>query len=198
MHKSKINLSDIILLVLTFAISAGYFFLNKPAERLHIIATRFDSAIPLIPVFSIPYLLFLPLLVAVIFYAFFNQKKFRELMFTIIVVWLISDLFFIFYQTQVVRPEIIGSGFFNNLIRLIYSHDAPYNAFPSTHTSLSTVIALYFISIKNKWSILFIIFSVLIILSTLFTKQHYVLDVAGGLVLAIATFFLFFKSDRKH
>jgi membrane-associated phospholipid phosphatase len=116
-----------------------------------------------------------------------------QLAVTIILVHLISYLFFIFYQTEALRPQIIGAGLFNDLVRFIYAHDAPYNCFPSLHTSLSTVMALYFVFIKSKWKLFFVIISLLIILSTLFVKQHYILDVIAGLILGVGATLLIFK-----
>lgn len=192
MNKTKYKLNDILLLILVVLVATGYLCLNKTTGNLHVLATNMDGKIPFFPAFAIPYLLFLPLFWGIVLYSFLTKKRFRELAWTIIVIHVVSYLFYIFYQTEVLRPQITGAGFLNDLVRFIYRHDAPYNCFPSLHTSLSTVMALYFVFIKNKWAVFFAICSILIILSTLFVKQHYIPDVIGGLILAVTTFFTIF------
>ena len=63
--------------------------------------------------------------------------------------------------------------------------DARSNSFPSMHTSVATLTALYLYPHLgvSAWS-----FPVLIGLSCLFTKQHYVVDVPAGAALGWAAF----------
>jgi membrane-associated phospholipid phosphatase len=159
--------------------------------------TGLDSSIPFVPVFSIPYLLFLPVFWLLFLYAFIKDKKFIALAVTIIVVHLISYLFFAFYQTEVIRPQIVGAGLLNDLVRFVYGHDAPYNDFPSLHSALAAVMAAYFIITKSKWTIISALFSFLVVLSTLFIKQHYLADVIFGLALGAGISALMFKRYDK-
>ena len=58
--------------------------------------------------------------------------------------------------------------------------DARSNSFPSMHTSVATLTALYLQPHFGMWAF---VFPVLIGLSCLFTKQHYVVDLPAGAAL---------------
>jgi membrane-associated phospholipid phosphatase len=60
--------------------------------------------------------------------------------------------------------------------------DARGNSFPSMHTSVATLTALYLQPHLGVWAFAF---PVLIGLSCLFTKQHYVVDLPAGAALGV-------------
>ena len=99
----------------------------------------------------------------------------------------ICGLFFIFLPTTNIRPEVSGTDFCSWLVRLIYTLDAPANLFPSIHCLVSWYC---FIGIRKSrkipgWYQWFSgIFAVLVCISTQFTKQHYLIDIAGGVLIA--------------
>lgn len=70
------------------------------------------------------------------------------------------------------------------LMRSIYNFDRPYNAFPSTHTSTTVLISLF----GQRWYPRFWwgwgAFIMIVLFSTLFTRQHYLPDLVGGALLA--------------
>ena len=66
--------------------------------------------------------------------------------------------------------------------------ETPSNCFPSMHVSVATLTALHLYPGMGSWAVLF---PVLIGISTLFTKQHYLLDVPAGAALGWATFKFF-------
>lgn len=77
---------------------------------------------------------------------------------------------------------------FNNFRKL----DLPYNQLPSLHIVLRTILALAFT--KHSHGLLRILSAVwfsLIGFSTIFTHQHHVIDVIGGFILALFSFYLF-------
>jgi membrane-associated phospholipid phosphatase len=102
---------------------------------------------------------------------------------------LICILVFLIYPTYVVRPEIEVTDIFTRIIHMIYSSDNPVNALPSLHVlqSALTHIAICKIPNTNKGikNTSFII-AVMIILSTVMIKQHYILDGVVGLAIALA------------
>ena len=113
-----------------------------------------------------------------------------------IVVWFISYAFYFFLQSYVARPAIMGTDPFSGMIRTIYASDQPYNDFPSLHTSLSTVIAIHWWRFDRRIGILAAIWTALIVASTVLVKQHYLADVAGGLVLAAVTSVFVMRAAR--
>ena len=181
---------DALLLVITTVVLLSYFLLNRSIGSIHVLTIPLDAKVPLIPIFVIPYLLTLPTFYLTVVYAYWSKKGFAVFASSIIITWLICFAFYIFYQTHVLRPEVIGNGFAENLVRFIYSQDQPYNCFPSTHVAMATLMLLYFNHIKSRWTPLVLIFSSLVIVSTVFIKQHYLLDVASGIALSYAVYWL--------
>ncbi len=62
------------------------------------------------------------------------------------------------------------------------------NSFPSMHTSVATLTALYLQPHLGTWAF---VFPVLIALSCLFTKQHYVVDLPAGAALGWVAYRVF-------
>lgn len=100
---------------------------------------------------------------------------------------LICAVFFIIIPTTNIRPQVPGTDIFSDLVRLIYRADLPANLFPSIHCLVSW---LCFIGIRKSekiplwYKIFSCLFAILICASTQFTKQHYLADVAGGILIA--------------
>ena len=108
-------------------------------------------------------------------------------------VWTTAYVVFLFYPTEAPRPvDVTGAGFGAWGLRALYDSDPPYNCFPSLHVAHSFVSALTSYRVHRGVGAVAIACTLLVGLSTLFTKQHYVADVAGGLVLAFVAcaFFL--------
>ncbi|MDO4170108.1 MAG: phosphatase PAP2 family protein [Lachnospiraceae bacterium] len=106
---------------------------------------------------------------------------------------LVCFFFFVFLPTTNVRPQVIGTDFASILVRLVYAIDAPMNLFPSIHCLCSW---FSYIGIKGSkkvpcWYQRFsFVFALLVCASTQFTKQHYLIDIAGGVVLAQVMYML--------
>ncbi|MGQ0416263.1 phosphatase PAP2 family protein [Bacillus sp. HC-TM] len=88
-----------------------------------------------------------------------------------------------FWQTTVPRPTVVGTDVFSELVRYIYSIDQPVNCFPSIHVLTTFVIMLAAFKRREQHVFEYYIltfFGTLIILSTLFTKQHAFVDAVTG------------------
>lgn len=85
------------------------------------------------------------------------------------------------------RPHV--EGLFGPWFRAIQGFDQPHNLFPSLHIAYRTLLAAHYARHTQGWmkGAMHGWFS-LIGLSTLFTWQHHVIDVAGGFVLAAVCF----------
>jgi membrane-associated phospholipid phosphatase len=62
-------------------------------------------------------------------------------------------------------------------LAFVQSFDQRVNSFPSMHTSVATLTALHLYACTGPWVF---VFPVLIALSCLFTKQHYLIDLPAG------------------
>jgi membrane-associated phospholipid phosphatase len=70
-------------------------------------------------------------------------------------------------------------------LALVQSFDDRSNSFPSMHVSVATLTTLHLLPQLGGWAWLF---PVLIAVSCLFTKQHYVIDLPAGAALGWAVF----------
>jgi membrane-associated phospholipid phosphatase len=73
-------------------------------------------------------------------------------------------------------------------LAFVQRFDAPSNSFPSMHTSVAIMTALH---LQSALGPIIFAFPLLIALSCLYTKQHYVVDVPGGAVLGWGCFKVF-------
>ena len=99
---------------------------------------------------------------------------------------------FLILPTTIVQPDVSGPGVGNGMLRLLYSLDQPTDLFPSIHVYWTWYLFRWFARDKDRaaWKkALLFIYSLLVFYSTLATRQHYLVDVAGGV--AVAEFGLF-------
>ncbi|MGR5984621.1 phosphatase PAP2 family protein [Bacillus cytotoxicus] len=194
MRKYKLSsflpLTYILLLVL---VSPLYDVLNKSSAHAVDVTTIVDDWIPFVKVFIIPYLIWFPYLYgALIYYCFADRKQYYVTLSGIILGKLTCFSIYYFWQTTVPRPAVVGTDLFSNLVRYIYSIDQPVNCFPSIHVLTTFVIMLVAFKRReqHKWEYyLLTFFGMLIILSTLFTKQHAFIDAVSGITLASILYF---------
>ncbi|MBI2646363.1 MAG: phosphatase PAP2 family protein [Deltaproteobacteria bacterium] len=87
----------------------------------------------------------------------------------------------------------------NAVFQFLWIADGLVNCFPSQHVSLCFVVAIGFWNYRRCWSWIMIIWSILISLSTLTTKQHYSWDVLGGLLVTLVVYWMVYrkKEDPK-
>ena len=110
-------------------------------------------------------------------------------------------IIFLAYPTTNTRPVIEGNGIWDLLAGWLYSIDAADNLFPSIHCLVSWFC---FIAIRKNekiplWYRVFsCIMAVAVFVSTLTTKQHVLVDVAGGVILAQVCFILGQKTKLWH
>ncbi len=182
--------------LIVIAYQAILYFLAKftPFQE-HVIGSSIDSKIPFIPIFIIPYVLWYLFLVVVpcLLYTQ-NKKDFYKYITANILVDTVATIIFIVYPTLLIRPEIQVDGIFTWLVSFIYWGDTPaLNCFPSIHCA-NCFVAIYIMlkgnKVKNKDRIFTILFGLLIIISTLFIKQHALIDVVGALFLSTLIVFI--------
>ena len=94
---------------------------------------------------------------------------------------------FLLYPTAAPRPaDVPGDGFSAWSLRRLYALDPPYNCFPSLHVAYAFLAALSTYRVRRGLGIAALVWAVVIGISTLFIKQHFVADVVAGALLALA------------
>jgi len=81
-------------------------------------------------------------------------------------------------------------------VSVVYRFDPPYNLFPSLHLSLASLAAFL---VWKAWRVMGAILFAglgLVAVSVCTTKQHFLLDVLGGVVLAVIAAVLFLRPAR--
>lgn len=152
----------------------------------YIIHTTIDDKIPFCEYFIIPYLLwFLFVAVTITYMIFFHQtwKEYYQLMITLVIgmtTFLVVSL--IFPNGQDLRPVLSGDSIFIEAVRFIYHSDTPTNVLPSIHVFNSLACCMAILKNQRKkykkiTDIGTMVLTILIIMSTMFLKQHSVIDV---------------------
>lgn len=180
---------SVLLTILVIVLVALYFPLNYADGSVVILIGPIDSIIPIVPALSLPYLVFLPVFALMFVYALASGRGFVRLALAIIIVTACSDLIYFLAQTHVPRPQIVGQGFFEQLLGYVYGHDRPFNDFPSEHAAFATLLALYSWSLRMKYWQIMVVFCVSVILATVMTKQHSLLGASCGVGLALIAWF---------
>jgi membrane-associated phospholipid phosphatase len=151
-----------------------------------------DRYIPLWPIWVVPYLSALVWWGISILWSYFRMDD--SLYVAFVVGWLITCLVgysvFVGYPNYMVRPEITGNGWAESVLRFVYGNDRTYNAFPSQHLWTTVLITLFWGRWKPRWRWPLWGYTVVVALSTLYTGQHWIMDVIGGTVLGVAGYFI--------
>lgn len=103
---------------------------------------------------------------------------------------IVTNLTFFLYPVHYPRelyPLTENSSF---LLYLIRELDSPVNCFPSAHVAIVWVTLLAIRREKPEQFFRFFIWAILICISTLTTKQHYLVDILGGIFVGYICFAL--------
>ena len=148
-----------------------------------------DRAIPLVPAFIVIYILAYVQWGIGIYYGISHG---RDVCFRFIASALIGEIIciavFIIMPTELVRTPVTGGDVFSKLTRLIYSLDEPNNLFPSLHCFASWLCfrIIFFVEKEKRskaYAAISFVFTLLVFASTVFVKQHVVVDIIGGVAL---------------
>lgn len=170
----------------TLAFAAGlcvYTLVQSASLPIYSAETPWDAAIPLIPGFIFVYWMFFPFVVAAAFVS--RAEDFLRIVIGALLAAVVGWLCFLFFPASLARPDpaTLEPGVAQWLFSLLHWIDDSHNTFPSLHVSTTWISLLAFREKSYRWPAVAMAF--LIVLSTLLVKQHSVLDVAGGTVLAV-------------
>ena len=174
-----------------------YFLIGySVVSSLHVISnsrliTAIDNMIPLIPFFVIFYLLGYIMPVIPVF-MIKDKKKFYRVIKSYLLILTLSFLIFLIYPMNIDRNPIINDNLFSKILGNVHFIDTDFNTFPSLHVSLSLFSYLIIINIKQNLKKYLLPILILIVISTLFVKQHLFIDVIGGLIIGYLAY-LFYK-----
>jgi membrane-associated phospholipid phosphatase len=178
--------------LLLLGVSLLYFPINRSVSGGVSPNTFLDEFIPLWAVWAVPYIFSIFWWLAALIWICWRIEieALKTVVTAFLIMTLTSYVVYILFPTFVVRPEPVGGHWTMDLIRWIYGSDQPYNALPSGHTYNTVIIGLILWYWKPRLRWLWVATIPTVILATLFTKQHYVMDPLFGLLWAYGSFFL--------
>jgi membrane-associated phospholipid phosphatase len=163
-----------------------YFFVNR-LEASHDLrldfGTPLDRKIPFLPQFALVYFSTY-LFVVLPFIILTDARQFTWMLASFLIISVGSSLIHAVLPSKIERVELLNTDSVSGwMLGLFQKTCKPYGNFPSMHVGLSVpVVAANFMVGGPLIGSLTLIWGILIALSTLFTKQHYILDVLAGLV----------------
>jgi membrane-associated phospholipid phosphatase len=172
------------------------------------IHSTLDKYIPFMEIFIIPYALWFLYIFITVAYFFLTSKQdfYKCCAFLFIGMTICLIIYTIWPNGHYLRVNLNTLGrnnIFIDIIRRLYKLDTATNVFPSIHVynSIGAMIAIRKSeSLRNiKWlQISTFILTVLICMSTVFLKQHSVLDIFGGIILSIIMYAFIYLPDRHR
>jgi membrane-associated phospholipid phosphatase len=186
----KLNKNDTLAVAAILSVpllNVFYTVLNGLSREIHTLTTAFDNKIPFIEYFIVPYSSWYPyILLSLLYLCFKNRERYFKTLIAMDIGLISSYLTYLIYQTTVARPELVGNSIFISLVKVTYFLDEPVNCFPSIHVLTTYLImkGFYKGDIKNiALKVVIYIVGISIIISTLFVKQHVVVDIFGAIIL---------------
>ena len=163
-----------------------------PEEICHLIHSRLDDLIPFCEIFVIPYVLWYVLIAgSLLYFLLYNVDNFKRLQISIIALQVISTVIYIVYPNkQDLRPEVFPrDNFFTDIVAGLYSTDTCTGVCPSLHVSISLAIVSAWFKEKSASvpvKALIALFALIVCMSTVFIKQHSVIDSLAALPVFLA------------
>lgn len=199
-QKNKLSLTLLVgsLTVALYGIAGALAVHLEPRE---LSLTTWDKQIPLIPwtfwVYSSVYFIYLTSCAVQK-----DLENFSKFLYGYVFAYTVSSIFFVLFPTTFPREayplppetgELTAQAF--DWFRTI---DHPTNCFPSMHVGSCVMSAMPFYRRRPKVFFLFALWAVAISLTTLTTKQHYLVDVLGGAIFGLFSHLLLFKWVRTR
>lgn len=167
----------IIYFIVFFA--TEYFMPNNNGTAIH---CALDYKIPFCEWFIIPYVTWYLLIAgSLLYFLLYNVENFKRLQIFIMLTQLTAMIIYIIFPNfQPLRPEVYPrDNVLVDLVALIQTADTNSNVCPSLHVAYSIGIASMWLKERTaKWwtKTAIVVFCILVCVSTVFVKQHSVID----------------------
>lgn len=182
--------------------AAGYLLCNRlNSYRLNYfdVGYSFEAATPFIPYFIFAYILVYLSMIG-LYFLIDEESQFKLAIKSFFALTTLHYLIFILVPVKMtLRPFLpVSDDLINHLVKFFYWLDLPYNCFPSLHVAYAFLSALILWDYKRKWAYVYLLITIVVSVSVVLLKQHYLLDVLAAY---ISTIFIFriclgkFKSE---
>jgi membrane-associated phospholipid phosphatase len=183
-NAAKLHGRFLIVIIWTSILYIGYQLTNhfQVFEAHHLPLTFIDKAIPFLPWTVIPYLF---LILGMYLFAFINHREdFFTALVALTIAVTINYSIYLIYPTVFNRPPAPDDGLAVSVYLWLVSIDSPANCLPSGHITTPAIGCWYLMQHRKRARIPLSIIFVLLALTTLTTKQHYLIDIPAGLATA--------------
>lgn len=194
-EKNKFSVGILIAFI------AIFFYL--PPNHIHFFEPKMlefswvDTAIPFLPysvwIYTSEYLFF-----GVVYWTCRDFKNLNQYFYSFLGLQVVSSLIFWLWPTTYPRNQFpLPNHLEGTLTYFVFDSlrktDTAANCCPSLHVSSVYLSSFLFLREQRNKLPLFFLWATLIAISTLTTKQHYLIDVITGLMMASLTYWFFYK-----
>ncbi len=194
-------------------IYAPWFYYLEHRDQLNMVKVYYincplDNYIPFLPIFAIPYFIWFLYMPAIFIFLFYHSKNefYRLCAFAFSGMTIALIIYSVFPNGIHLRQELTGDGFLIQLIAILRKSDTDTNVCPSIHVygTLAAQICLSSSQHIKGWvnrrhyNVISWIIAVLICLSTMFLKQHSIVDVISAVILVLIMYVVIFKICFKN
>lgn len=184
-----------LLLTLYGVLYLWFFYLEKTIIPKYYMFSPFDKKIPFIKEFIIPYLFWYIYMGFAFIYLGIVSKRdyYRLFLFIFLGVAVCYSIYSIYPNAQGLRPVIKETDILSRIIKHTYKSDTNTNVAPSIHVLNSIAVHIGLIGyepFKKKWQLRLtsLILMIIISASTVFVKQHSILDGMWAILLSIVLY----------
>lgn len=176
-----------------------------PREFYHVMYHPIDDLIPFQELFVIPYVFWYFFMAGAVVYTFFRdtQAFTRYTKFLIITFGGGALIFLLFPTCQNLRPAVFPrENVLTDIMAALYRTDTNTNVLPSLHVCGSIGAALAFTDTKRfssrGWKAFHFTVAALISVSTVFVKQHSVIDSLFGVAFSFLAWLVVYRIPKKN
>lgn len=194
------------VLLYAFIYMPWFLYLERRTNvHYFVIHSPLDDYIPFVEYFIVPYLLWFVFIAVTAGYFFFTDRKgfYRLAAFLCTGMTLFLIICTVFPNGLNLRPTVFErDNIFINMVQTLYRADTPTNVLPSIHVfnSIGAAIAIAHSPALKKYRLLryaSYLLSGLIVLSTVFLKQHSVTDVIAAFAMACIIYPFVYAAEAK-
>lgn len=190
LQRACLSLAIIFLFSISY-FGAGSWVQSKDAYDL---SSKADRAVPLIPITVWAYLSVFPAAMSPIFIVKCSRRFQLTAMAYAIAIG-VSALFFVVLPctAQPLRPmihELNLDTVSGKVLATIYELDPPHNLFPSLHISIAAISAFSVLQVSRHLGQTLCVNFGFVVVSVCTVKQHVIVDVFGGIGVAMAIFLM--------
>ncbi len=198
----KLHIKYLIIIFFLYVLKGVLYETSKQVSTdWHLINMKIDDLIPFwkfFILFYLPYYFSPPIQLYYISYK--DKNKFYRLVISGAVTVILANIFFLCYQTKFIRPEVEGNDIFSILVRYIYGiDDGAVNCLPSIHAifGMLMIIGSFTKGTPIWYKLLTGIVGLGCIVSTVFVKQHYFIDMVAGAILMLVIYGAVLLVEKK-